>query len=147
MKVKISFLLINPSLQSNINLGLDVVQGVLEEIGVDVVRFDLLNPSIIERKNMFDFVGVGFITPMNFFNLYKISHLLEMGHIKIAGGAGVMNPAPISDFFDVFVIGEGEIPIKKIIQCYRMTESKSCFLKKISNITGVYVPKSVLQKV
>ncbi|MFQ6062799.1 MAG: hypothetical protein ACE5J9_06445 [Methanosarcinales archaeon] len=137
---KISFLLINPSLQSDINLGLDVIEEVLSGLGVQVDRYDLLSRSTILRKK-YDFVGVSFITPMNFFNIYKIKHLLERGIIKIAGGAGVSNPLPISSFFDIFIIGEGEKPLRKIIEYWRQSgKEREVFLTKVSHIPKVYVP-------
>lgn len=147
---KITFLLINPSLQSDINLGLDVVHEVLNNFDVQVDRYDLSNPQWKHLKNTYDFVGVSFITPMNFFNIYKIKHLLDRGSIKIAGGAGVSNPLPINSFFDVFIIGEGEKPLRKIIKYWRYnSKEKKVFLSKISHIPRVYVPSysSQVQKV
>ena len=32
----------------------------------------------------------------------------ELGQIVIAGGPCVCNPEPLADFFDLFVLGEGE---------------------------------------
>lgn len=68
--------------------------------------------------------------------------------IIIAGGPAVtLNPEPISDFIDVFVIGEGEEVIHEIIDLYkkigigRYSKSfKEKYFKVLVNIEGVYIP-------
>lgn len=62
----------------------------------------------------------------------------------IAGGPALTNPEPFCDFFDMFVLGDGEEAIEDIINICK--ESKKAGLsrlktvKNLSKIDGVYVP-------
>lgn len=57
------------------------------------------------------------------------------------GGPCVCNPEPLADFFDLFVIGDGEESMARLAKCKLSTKSKEEFLLKASEIEGVYVPK------
>jgi len=46
----------------------------------------------------------------------------------------------MSEFIDLFVIGEGEEVITELVDLYKACPSKKEFLKKASGLTGVYVP-------
>ena len=68
--------------------------------------------------------------------------------LLIAGGVAVfLNPEPVSEFFDLFVLGEGEEVIREFLEVYRSTflekgvKDKDDLLKKLANLEGVYVPK------
>lgn len=57
----------------------------------------------------------------------------------IAGGPCVTsNPLPLSDFIDMFIIGEGEVVINKLIDCYKKNKKN---LKLYLNIEGIYIPE------
>ena len=64
--------------------------------------------------------------------------------LVIAGGMCCFNPEPLADFFDLFVIGEGEQVIGEIVDCLRKTKaeslSKQDFLNASAQIPGVYIP-------
>jgi len=64
--------------------------------------------------------------------------------LVIGGGPCVFNPEPLSDFFDLFVIGDGEEAISELIEKYqRLREknlSRSEILNNLSDIEGIYVP-------
>ncbi|HTY13893.1 MAG TPA: radical SAM protein, partial [Candidatus Omnitrophota bacterium] len=62
--------------------------------------------------------------------------------LVFAGGPSVMNPAPVEDFIDFFVIGEGEEVIVEIVDLLRNAEGgmRNEKLEKLSKIPGVYVP-------
>ncbi|MBE5953553.1 MAG: TIGR03960 family B12-binding radical SAM protein [Lachnospiraceae bacterium] len=64
--------------------------------------------------------------------------------IVIGGGPCTVNPEPIADFFDMFYIGEGETSydeLLELIKVYKNTDmNKEEFLRKASNIPGIYVP-------
>ena len=64
--------------------------------------------------------------------------------LVIGGGPCVFNPEPLSDFFDLFVIGDGEEAISELIEKYqRLKEknlSRSEILNNLSDIEGIYVP-------
>jgi len=60
--------------------------------------------------------------------------------VIIAGGSCCYNPAPMSDFIDLFVIGEGEDVARELIDIYLAGTGKAGFLKAASALAGVYVP-------
>lgn len=62
--------------------------------------------------------------------------------LVIAGGHAVMNPEPMAQFIDAFVIGEGEEVIHEIVECEQQFRgaSRSALLAALSQIRGVYVP-------
>ena len=108
-------------------------------------------------------------TPLNQFNLIgfsvsfesdyvNIPLALELAHIPplaadrtdrdpliIAGGINITyNPEPITDFVDIFVVGEGEITIHHLMDCIsswsRTGASKEDLLRSVTTVPGFYVP-------
>lgn len=58
----------------------------------------------------------------------------------IAGGpCATANPMPLSDYIDIFIIGEGEAIINEFLNRY--PESPKNNLKKFLDIPGVYIPE------
>jgi radical SAM family uncharacterized protein/radical SAM-linked protein len=68
--------------------------------------------------------------------------------LVIAGGPLTLNPAPIADFFDALVVGDGEDVILEICNlALRWKEArgkKEDILESLSQLEGVYIPR--LQK-
>ncbi len=62
--------------------------------------------------------------------------------LVVAGGTCALNPEPMSDFIDFFVIGDGEDVVPELIECLRSTRkaSRRERLKRLAGIGGVYVP-------
>ncbi|KAF0134407.1 MAG: radical SAM protein [Candidatus Saganbacteria bacterium] len=62
--------------------------------------------------------------------------------LVFAGGPCAMNPSPIEDFIDFFVIGEGEEVILEIAELIAgmKSENKDLKLEKLSKTPGIYVP-------
>jgi len=64
--------------------------------------------------------------------------------LVIAGGPNTFNPAPVADFFDAFVIGDGEEVVIEMCQLALQTREgggrKEDLLKSLSQLEGVYVP-------
>lgn len=62
----------------------------------------------------------------------------------IAGGTAALNPEPMADFIDIFLLGEGEEMNNELLALLRTAKaegwSKQAFLEKASRIGGVYVP-------
>jgi len=57
----------------------------------------------------------------------------------IAGGpCPTANPMPLSDYIDLFIIGEGENTINKVLDRYKTSKKN---LKEYLDITGVYIPE------
>ena len=64
--------------------------------------------------------------------------------LVIAGGPCAFNPEPVADFFDFFVIGEGEEAILDVLDCIKSCKirhrSRPATLLELAKIPGVYVP-------
>ncbi len=65
--------------------------------------------------------------------------------LVIAGGpATFLNPEPVADFIDLFLIGEGEEMIPEFLECYTQVRtanlSRADKLQSLSSIDGTYVP-------
>lgn len=63
----------------------------------------------------------------------------ENDPLIIAGGpCATANPMPLSDYIDVFIIGEGEEVINNLLDCYLNSKKD---LKEYLNISGLYIPE------
>lgn len=64
--------------------------------------------------------------------------------IVIGGGPCACNPEPMADFFDLFLLGDGEESTNDLIdllkECKKEGTTKEEFLLRASKIEGVYVP-------
>ncbi len=92
---------------------------------------------------------------LNILTLLDLAHIPIESRVRgdgyplmIAGGVAVfLNPEPISEFFDLFIIGEAEEIIREFLEVYRNACSekgnreKNGFLRKAGEIEGIYVPK------
>ncbi len=102
----------------------------------------------------FDILGFSISTELCY---TEILNMLELGAVPllakdrkdadpfvIAGGPSVYNPEPIADFFDFFVLGEGEDVLpeicKKVGECRKAGIRRAEIIRQISAIKGVYVP-------
>ena len=102
----------------------------------------------------FDFLGFTLQYEMSYTN---ILNMLDLAGIPIfakdrddsypiicAGGPCACNPEPLADFFDFFVLGEGEEVMNEIMDLYKECkdrgDNKITFLNKVALIGGVYVP-------
>ena len=113
--------------------------------------------SLETYRPLKDFNIVGF-TIQHELCYTNILNLLDLGGIPlksaergdnapliIAGGPGAFNPEPISDFIDLFIIGEGEEIIHEIIEVYKHwceggKKNRANLLERLSTIKGIYVP-------
>ena len=102
----------------------------------------------------FDIVGFSLGYEMGYTNALA---MLDLGGIPlkaaergedmplvIAGGGCTYNPEPLADFFDLFVIGEGEEVLPELIELYKGCRaqgvSKGEMLARAAGIGGVYAP-------
>lgn len=102
----------------------------------------------------FDFLGITLQYEMCYTNILQILDLSQIpmlskdrnnnDPIVIGGGPCSYNPEPISDFFDIFYIGEGETKYRELIDLYKECKinnlSRKDFLIKAASIPGMYVP-------
>jgi radical SAM superfamily enzyme YgiQ (UPF0313 family) len=59
----------------------------------------------------------------------------------IAGGSAIfLNPEPIADFIDLFLIGEGEEMVPEFIERWRATRAATNQLRELASVQGAYLP-------
>ncbi|MDD5019353.1 MAG: TIGR03960 family B12-binding radical SAM protein [Candidatus Omnitrophica bacterium] len=102
----------------------------------------------------FDILGFSIpyeLTYTNVLNILSLSGIPlrsderdERWPLVIAGGTSCLNPEPLADFVDLFLIGDAEEAITDILKVYRGCRQRGCdrkeTLRKLSHIPGVYVP-------
>src|SRR4030043_238346 len=109
--------------------------------------------SLETRHPLKDFDIIGFslgyelshTNVLNMLDLAKIplfSHQRNDSHpVIMAGGSCALNPEPMADFIDLFVIGEAEESILKILEAFRACkDNKEQVLRQAAKLPGVYVP-------
>lgn len=104
----------------------------------------------------FDFIGftmqyeLSYTTVLNMLDLAGIPIFSrdrgeELTQIVVAGGPCVCNPEPLADFFDIFILGEGEEVNLELMDLYNEMKKKGCsrkeFLRAAAHIEGIYVPE------
>jgi radical SAM superfamily enzyme YgiQ (UPF0313 family) len=61
--------------------------------------------------------------------------------LVIAGGSAVfLNPEPIADFIDLFLIGEGEEMVPEFLERYQTTRGAPNQLHQLATVAGAYLP-------
>jgi len=114
----------------------------------------------------FDIIGFSLQYELNYTNVLNMLDLAGLSPLAaerddadpliIAGGSCTYNPEPLADFFDLFVIGEGEEVLLELVRAYREFRvsgpstalrisfgcrvRKADFLREAAKIEGVYVP-------
>ena len=98
----------------------------------------------------FDILGFTLQYEMSYTNILNMLNLAGIPMMSadrddsypllVAGGPCAFNPEPLADFFDLFLIGDGEEVLPAITDLYRKCDSKKELLKKACQMTGVYVP-------
>ena len=92
---------------------------------------------------------------LNVLTLLELAHIPSESRLRdgrypwvIAGGVAVfLNPEPVSEFFDFFILGEAEEVMEEFLAVFRQTLSdkkkkeKDDFLKNLGGVEGIYVPK------
>ena len=59
----------------------------------------------------------------------------------VAGGHCTVNPEPMADFIDAFVIGDGEEVVHRLVDAYKEhRDDRPKLLRALSKVDGVYVP-------
>ena len=109
----------------------------------------------------FDFLGFSLQYEMIYTN---IINMLDLSGISIwtkdrgqdepfivGGGPCVYNTEPLADFFDFFIVGEGEEVIGEVVDAFILwkksgkTDGREGFLRKVSSIPGIYVPSLYME--
>ncbi len=111
--------------------------------------------SLETHRPLCDFDLIGISLPYE--QLYTNAlNLLDLGDMPVlsqerdegyplvmAGGNAALNPEPMADFIDFFVIGEGEQVILEIVEAFREVRDaeREAQLRRMASIPGIYVPR------
>ena len=155
------------------NLGLSILYHLLNNLdGVAAERVyapDLDMEEFLRKKEIslfsleshlplckFDIIG--FTLPhelvlTNILNMIELSRIPLLSRKReedlpliIAGGIGTLNPEPMADFIDAFVMGDGEETLPKLVRYYKRWKiegkksGKMTLLRGLAGIEGIYVP-------
>lgn len=113
--------------------------------------------SVESQRYLCDFevIGMDITFEMDYFHIpwilkagqvaVRAEHRREHDPIVIGGGpCATFNPEPLADFFDAFIIGEGEGVISEALEIIydarRNGVARQELLQKLSKIAGIYVP-------
>lgn len=125
------------------------MEAALREAGLPLYSLESRRPL-----REFDIIGIS----LPYETLYTNTlNLLDLGGIPlhrtdrkvgdplvIAGGHAALNPEPMADFIDAFVIGEGEEVILEVAEIVRSWKesgaTRRALLRELTGIWGVYVP-------
>ena len=112
--------------------------------------------SLETRREFFDFDIVGF--SIGFELAYtNVLYMMDLAGVPfraadrgedcpliVAGGPCMVNLAPILDFFDAVLVGEGEVNLASFValhrECKKQGVGKAEFLRRAALLEGVYVP-------
>lgn len=118
----------------------------------DIPLYSLEN---LQPVNEFDFIGFTLqyeLSYTNILNMLSLAHIPilakdrgnELKNIVCAGGPCACNPEPLADFFDFFILGDGEEVELEFMDLYaehkKLGSTKSEFLNAVAQIEGIYVP-------
>ncbi len=74
----------------------------------------------------------------------KAAERKDSDPLVIGGGPSCFNPEPMAEFFDAFLLGDGEEAIMEIVDtviaCKADRLDRAATLKRLSGIKGIYVP-------
>lgn len=128
-----------------------------DDLGKELKKEGELLTSLDLKIPLKDFDMVGFTLQYEM-SFTTILYMLDLAGIPLkreergedypiiqAGGPCAVNPEPLADFIDLFVIGDGEDSMRELAELKLKLKgvSKSRFLIEASKIQGVYVPSLV----
>lgn len=132
------------------------MEAVMRQVGIPLFSLESKHPL-----KEFDIIGfsLGYeLTYTNVLNMLDLAQIPviaserdESQPLVIAGGSCALNPEPMVDFIDIFVIGDGEEVLLELLDGFRDWKQKDKrslkkeLLRQAATISGIYVP--VLYKV
>ncbi|MDE5936423.1 MAG: TIGR03960 family B12-binding radical SAM protein, partial [Ruminococcus sp.] len=124
---------------------------VMRKNGIPLYALESLDPI-----KDFDFIGFTMQYELSYTNVLNMLDLAgipifakdrtdKLTQIVVAGGPCVCNPEPLADFFDLFILGEGEEVNLELMDLYYEMKKQGAnrldFLRRASQIEGIYVPQ------
>jgi radical SAM family uncharacterized protein len=102
----------------------------------------------------FDILGFSLLYELNYSNVLTILDLggvpllaadrTDRDPLVIGGGPAAFNPEPVAEFFDLFLLGDGEEAFPEIVRTFRESrrrrEGRLALLERLARMEGVYVP-------
>lgn len=127
-----------------------------DDMAAEMKKYDIplyTHASYMAVKD-YEVVGLTLQTELNFTNVPYVLELAgipawqkdraESDPIVVSGGPAMGNPEPVADFFDAFMIGDGEKLIVEFVRCVgegrKAGLKRAQILENLSKIDGVYVP-------
>jgi radical SAM family uncharacterized protein/radical SAM-linked protein len=170
---KLKFALIYPDIYENgmSYLGLQILYHIINQRPASLCERAFLpwpDAEEVLKNNSIPFFSLETHTPLKEFDVLGFSLTYELNHagvlsilslsgiplfskereenfpLVIGGGFSAFNPEPMADFFDLFVIGDAEEVINKVLDSIEKGKKgnlkKNELLIELSRISGVYVP-------
>ncbi len=125
------------------------LEAIMKENGIPLYALESLDPI-----KDFDFIGFTLQYELSYTNVLEMLSLAgvpvlagertSLTPIVVGGGPCVCDPEPIADFFDLFILGEGEEVNIELMELYErmkpLSPTKREFLREAAKIEGIYVP-------
>lgn len=125
------------------------MEALMREKGIPLFGLESRDPI-----QEFDFIGftlqyeLSFTGVLNMLDLAGVPlHACDRDDdcpLVVGGGPCACNPEPLADFFDLFILGEGEEVNLELVELYRRHKGdgfrREAYLKEAAQIEGVYVP-------
>ncbi len=124
---------------------------VMEREGIPLFSLETRHPL-----RDFDVIGFSLGYELNYTNVLNMLHLGQIpvlarerdeSHpVVIAGGSCALNPEPMADFIDFFVLGDGEEVVLELLNAFRDWKgrggkaTKKELFRQVAAIPGIYVP-------
>ena len=123
------------------------MEAALREQGIPLFSLESKRPL-----SEFDIIGFSLGYELTYTNVLNIldlaqiplfSHERDSSHpLVIAGGSCALNPEPVADFIDLFVIGEGEEALPELVEVFRAHKGdREKLLRQAAKLSGVYIPR------
>ena len=125
------------------------MQQVMKRAGIPLFSLESKRPL-----KEFDIIGFSLGYELTYTNIINMLHLAEIPILAsqrdehhplvIAGGSSALNPEPMADYFDFFLIGDGEEVLLELLDALRDwkkdKQARKELLLKVAAISGIYVP-------
>lgn len=121
------------------------MQRKMQDMSIPLYSYETYTPL-----NEFDVIGFTLQYELSYTNVLRS---MKLGNIPIrssqrddkdpiviAGGPCAFNPAPVEDFIDAFLIGDGEEGIVEMLEAIKDGKDRADKLQRLSKVEGVYVP-------
>ncbi len=125
------------------------METALREAGIPLLSLESKHPL-----KDFDIIGFSLDYELTYTNVLNMLDLAQIPVLSgerndsqpvvIAGGTCVLNPEPMADFIDFFVIGDSEEVLPELIDSFRdwkrQGAPKNQLFRQVATIPGIYVP-------